>query len=243
MHEPITLDAASRELAVRFALREGHARVFGRELMGLAQLEPAPPGPMSIDDMPEITTSDEARTIAIESAEPLEEPERAVVVPGIDEVAWWREKGAFGIATELGVALKRAGCLNAEVARRYANLAGEWIAHQMTLAPVTSTALPFVLSLLEHPELRAGDELGEWLRVIADAAVEEPADLGALRAEVDAMPAEIAAIIFPDGVEARHQEGLDRAREVRAVLKANRPRIERLAVSSEALAAVLGMLG
>lgn len=243
MHEPTTHEGSSRELALREALCEGNARAFGRTFVGLSRLEPLAPGPVSIDDLPEITTSHEATTITHEPVLPLAEPERVVELVGVADVAWWRKEGAFGIASELGVALQRAGCRDAALARRYAALVGEWIAHQTTLYPVTSTALPFVLDLLEHPEVRSRDILEGWLFVVAEAAVEEAVDMDALRAEVERLPVEVRAIMFPEGVEARAQEGLDLAREVRAALVANRSRIERLAERSQTLAEVLVIIG
>lgn len=242
MYEPLVHDGSSREHALREAMCEGHAQAFGRRFVGLSRFEPAPPGPLELDELPTISTTAEATTLSLEPVIPLDEPERVVELTGLGEVAWWKEEGAFGIATELGVALQRAGCRDVEIARRHAELVGEWIAHQTSLYPATATALPFVLTLLEHPELRRRDVLEGWLGVIAEATIEDPVDLDALRAEVERIPLAMREIMFPDGVEARHREGVERGREVRAVMLANRARIEQLAESSETLARVCAAL-
>lgn len=244
MYEPIELAADDRAAALALAMREARGRAFGRELMGLSRFGPAPRGPLTMDDIPEIEVRADASLLEMELPEPAPEPERRFEIEGLSEVRWWEHEGAFGPASEVGLLLARVAARDETLATESAELVGEWIAHQTTLYPVTSVAWPFFLELIERADGPARDVLEGWAEVLVDAAYDDtPVDLDALRAEVAAIAPAIREIMFPNGVEARMAEGRARQEELRAAFEPTRPRLARLATSRPAVARVLARMG
>ncbi|MBO6934327.1 MAG: hypothetical protein JJ863_05110 [Deltaproteobacteria bacterium] len=246
VHEPWAVETADRAEALSRSKREGIERRFGREFLGYSRFELFTAGSVDIDDLPAVETRRSAELIPVEDVPASDEPGRKLRLEGLEEVRWWEIEGAFGPASELGAALRRCASEDEALAKDSAELVGEWIAHQTTLYPATSVALPFVLRLLCEPELACHSVLEPWFAVAVDAALHEPteAERAAVRAEVEAMTPAVRALLFPDGFEARDALGEARAADVRDVLRRERASLVDLAAcGNETAKRALAQLG
>ena len=231
----------SRALAL--ARREGRTAAFGRTFLGFAALEPtqdtitAAPRPKTSPTslarpLPELLA---ARGLVDDARVVNETPRHEVALEGLEAIPWWHFEGAFGIATEAGVALGRCASTDEKEAESAAWTLGEIIAHQQQLFPVTAEALPFIVALLEAPKVSCRAALMGWLQVAVVSATEANDAMSSILAFA-------ARLVARDQAKAMasHQKA---AREVIRKVVELRPRLEALgadAVVGERIRTMLG---
>ena len=229
--------------ALGLARREGKTAAFGRAFLGFAALEPTPE---TITALPRPRTSPTslarplaellaARGLSDEGLVLTETPRHEIALLGLEAIAWWHFEGAFGMATEAGVALGRCASTDEKEAESAAWTLGEIIAHQQQLVPVTAEVLPFLVELLETPKVSCRAALVGWLRVVVESATEANDAMSKVLAFA-------ARLVARDQAKAMaaHQKA---AREVFRKVIELRPRLEALAtdaVVGERLRAMLG---
>lgn len=175
-------DRESLPAALAAARRDGIAGAFGRTFLGVATVESANAEPWTsrpIDPTrapSHADLDDQIRASGIDLV-PWGEPARAgAPLESIEQVPWWQFECAFGTGTLAGIELRRCAALDPEVAAASAELAGECIAHQMTLYSVTPAAIAAIAELLQRPTVSSRKTLAAWLDVVAKQASATPRD-------------------------------------------------------------------
>ncbi|MDP1829136.1 MAG: hypothetical protein Q8L48_38085 [Archangium sp.] len=214
--------------ALAQARRDGKAGAFGRTFLGFSAIEQTPQtGAPETSAMVTSETNpvkpmtellgphrheDDGRTLA--------ETPRCVELAGLEAVQWWALEGAFGAATQVGVALGRCASTDAQEAKAAAWLVGESIAHQQQLYPVTPEAVPFVVDLLCAPQVSCRAVLAGWLHVVIGSAIEANDAFSGLIAFAAKLVARDHA-----GAMASHRQA---AKEVAVRIEALLPRLQGL---------------
>lgn len=216
--------------------RDGRAGAFGREHVGFASFHPSP-AELSLEDVPAsrgpltddptVPLAELLGAFAVDLDTPAspESPRLAIDQRALESIHWWAHDGAFGPATEAGVALGRCASTDASEALEAAHVVGHEIAHQQSLYPVTAVAVPFVLQLLETEGLLCRSELAGWFQVVIDSAEES-------RGTTAELLASVRALLTPSVAKA-HVRQVQAAKEVRRVLDDHRSRIEGLRLRRE----------
>lgn len=217
--------------ALGLARRDAQACAFGRTFRGFAAIE-ASTESFTVDSAPRAQRSpqDPCRPL-IELLTPhrvedqgqltAETPRHPVQLPGVEAIHWWALEGAFGMATQAGVALGRCSSTDATEAEGAARQLGSIISHQRQLFPVTAKALPFMVELIAAPQVTCRATLTSCLEVVALSAFEANDTMS----NVLAWTARLVARHQAEAMAA-HQQA---AREVGLQLAELRPRLEALA--------------
>ncbi|MFT3707288.1 MAG: hypothetical protein QM817_06440 [Archangium sp.] len=230
--EPRHYHAALDEALAR-ARRDANGSTFGRTFRGFSRVEQSSSGvgngalprgahlptnsALPLEDLLtklKLQSADVPERVAVETAR------HDVKLEGVDRFPWWDFEGAFGIATDVGLRIARCTSTDADEAEAAADMLGHLIAHQHQLFPVTSHALPWVLTLIEAPQVSCRKPLAAWLELITRAAV-------AGSDPVSKMLAWTARVVARDLATAMdsHQHA---AKEVKTVLRGLKPRLEKL---------------
>jgi hypothetical protein len=230
-------------LALALARREGKSAAFGRTFHGFASLEPtqdtitAAPRPRTSPTNPAraLTELLAARGLSDDGRVANETPRHEVPLAGLEAIPWWHFEGAFGMATEAGVALGRCASTDEKEAEAAAWTLGEIIAHQQQLFPVTAEALPFMVELISSPKVSCRAALAGWLQVAVTSATHA-------NDAVSNLLAFAARLVARDQAKAMasHQRA---AREVIGKVVELRPRLEALAPDPVVGARIRAMFG
>lgn len=214
--------------ALAQARRDGKAGAFGRTFRGFSAIEQTPQ--TGAVDALHLLTSDTNPTKPMDEllaphrhqddGRTLAESPRHVELAGLEAIQWWALEGAFGAATQVGVALGRCASTDPQEAKAAAWLVGESIAHQQQLYPVTPVAVPFVVELLCAPQVSCRAVLAGWLHVVIGSTVEASDAFSGLIAFAAKLVARDHA-----GAMASHRQA---AKEVAARLEGLLPRLQAL---------------
>lgn len=248
-HDEPRLYHARLDDALASARRDALVGAFGRTFRGFSRVEHANSGG-SFSALPRAThvPTSPAQPLedllaklklgeALEERTAAEVPRVNVALEELSRLPWWDFEGAFGIATEVGVRLLRCASTDADEAEAAADLLGQLVAHQHQLFPVTSQALPWMVTLLEAKEVRCRRTLAQWLELITRSAV-EGSDLGS---KMLAWTARLVARELSAAMDS-HQHA---AKEVKQTMRTLAPRLEALrsdAEIGERVGLVLGLL-
>lgn len=220
--------------ALALARRDARAAAFGRAFRGFSLIErvdahggPAAPPLRAVEQdparpLPGLLAPFGHTDSGDEASETARYPAR---LEGLAAVRWWELAGAFGAATEVGVALGRCASVDPAEAAAAAATVGSGIAHQRTLYPVAAPALPFLVELLSVREVHCRAALADWLQVVCEAAH----DANDLPSNLMAWTAKLVARDMAE-VMASHQRS---ARAVAEALVALQPRLELLSADPE----------
>lgn len=234
--------------ALALARRDAALTTFGRSFRGFSQIEIAQPV-VTVETMPRashVPTSPErplSQLLQKHGVEQVPEtvasdsPRHALALDELTRFPWWDFQGAFGVASDVGLDLLRCASTSADEAKLAAETLGEAIAHQQQLFPVTAHALPWMVTLLESPQVSCRPTLAAWLEVIADSA----SDARDAMSRVVAFTARLVARELSTAIEA-HQAC---AKEVMQVLRTLEPRLTALrddALIGERVRKVLSLL-
>jgi hypothetical protein len=224
VEEPLRCPGALPEAAA-IARRDLPRLAFGRRALGFSACSQA----SASQSAGRAITADTSRPMAellaphgcADDGRVAEEPARLPVdLASLDALPWWSFEASAGLASRVGLALGRCAALDAEVAEAAAREVGEGIIAQHHLSEATAQALPFVVTLLEHPEVRCRETLVAQLEAVVASAFEAN-DLGS---NLLALTARLVARELA-GQMAQHQRA---ARESARVLDTLRPRLEAL---------------
>jgi hypothetical protein len=222
---------ATLDEALARARRDAHGSAFGRAFRGFSRIDHAHsaggpdvlPRPAHVPTSParplEELLAKHQLTDVPERVAP-ETPRHPVDLDGLERFPWWDFEGAFGVASDVGLRLARCASTDPDEAESNADLLGHLIAHQQQLFPVTSHALPWMVMLLEHPQVSCRKPLAAWLERITRSALEgsDP---------VSKMLAWTARVVARDLASAMdsHQKA---AREVKTVMRGLKSRLVKL---------------
>ncbi len=174
------LSRESLPAALSAARRDGLAAEFGRNFLGVATVEsfdeheswtarPLPP-----ERTPSLAELDATLASSGLDIAPFAEPARCGPSPdSIERTPWWQWTCAFGPGTMVGVFLRRCLAIDPACAEEAAELAGECVAHQRTLASATPAAIAAIADLLAMPTVSVRGTLRDWLEVIAEESSKE----------------------------------------------------------------------
>lgn len=171
---------ASLDAALAAARCDGHAGAFGRTFLGVATVESFDEHgdwttrPLPAARIPSLADLDAKLAASGLDLARFAEPTLAGPSPeAVERTPWWQWTCAFGPGALVGVLLRRCLAVDTAVAKDAANIAGECIAHQGTLYPVTPAAVGAIVELLGRAETSPSETLRNWLEVIATRSVDD----------------------------------------------------------------------
>ncbi|MDI1435308.1 MULTISPECIES: hypothetical protein [Polyangium] len=233
------LDRESLPQALAAARRDGLAGEFGRTFLGVSTVEPFDEHedwttrPLPPERAPSLAELDATLAASGLDLAPFREPTRASPSPdSIERAPWWRFTCAFGPGTMVGVLLRRCLAVDPAWAEDAAELAGECVAHQHTVASAAPAAVAAMADLLAMPAVSSRETLRDWLEVIAEESLEELPDEpeAVVKARIQAtLEAEGGPLFLLDDLVAAHLAAVPVIRDCRAAFAAHAATFEGLA--------------
>lgn len=216
--------------AAATARRDAALLAFGRQHLGFSACAPSgphgtmPPRAVGKDTSRPLGELLDAQGGADDGAVAEEPPRLPVMLAGLEAVPWWSFEVSAGVPSHLGLALARCAAVDAPLAEAAAREVGQGIVAQRHLSEATAEALPFVVALLEHPDVRCREALLQHLEAVVQSAFEA----NDLTSNLLALTARVFARDLA-GPMAQHQRS---AREVALALANLKPRLEALAADA-----------